>query len=826
MPISRRLRTNTTASRLFHAPPSTTTSWCGLPSSCHDDAACLRHGLAFPSWGRHRPQSVLFFFTFELSERGPWPCHFVSISSHPSHFGAPFRGLRSAFGGNSEAKEVQDPRLDAAVDANWTCAMEEDDRFAHARTDPRFRRLPKEQRKVAVDARFRDAIEGKGLFRTERAKVDKRGAPVREDTKRNRKGEGGKYYRLEEREEEEENQAQVDTKQDANEEEEEDLEYMGIRFPNLEAKQRYLRLRGLDGSDGEEEQDDREDESDSDAIFSDAVSESTDSGGEEVWGVGAYAGSLYGVTKHEENIPDIEEETHRLAVVDMDWDRVKAMDLFAALHSFVPKRGTLRSVTIYPSDYGLERMKEEETKGPSIFRDEDKSKQTQEDDSSSGEDVEDAKLRAYERSKLRYYYAIAEFDSEKTAAVVYKECDGMEFEKTATKFDLRFVPVEQDFSGREVKESAYELPSGYEAPVFETKSLQHSKPQLTWDADDEPRTKLLKKKLSEDAIKEEDLKAYIASTEEESEEEEEGLSSKAAVLRELLIDGEKGRADKEWGKGGGGSEEEGNMEITFDSGLENLSKRILEEKRDAKQKQGESVWQTYMRRKKEKARSRKSGKRGNSSEEDNSDDMYIDNPAHDDAKQLSEDEFFMDEKKPSDKESLARLERKEAELAEARKQQELELLMLDDNHLHDIARGNSKPNDTTANNPLSGKSSKKKKKRSRNNPKESEEEDNTDLNKKGGLKINVDDPRFAALYTSHHYALDPTDPRYKKDSAAVKQITEERVKRREAKIDPSEAETTPKADGISSDVKAMVMALKTKDKRQKLKKQMHAVHKG
>lgn len=724
---------------------------------------------------------------------------------------------------------MQESRLDAAVDANRTHAMEEDDRFAHARTDPRFRRLPKEQRKAAVDARFRDAIEGKGLFRTERAKVDKRGAPLGEGTKRNRKAEGGKYYRLEEREEEEEEtQAPVVTKQDANEEQQQEgeLEYMGVRFPNLEAKQRYLRLRGLDGSDGEEEQDEGEDESDSDAVFSDAVSESTDSGGEEVWGVGAYAGSLYGVTKHEENIPGIEEETHRLAIVDMDWDRVKAVDLFAALHSFVPKRGTLRSVTIYPSDYGLERMKEEETKGPSIFRDQDKSEQTQENDSSSGEDVEDAKLRAYERSKLRYYYAIAEFDNEKTAAMVYNECDGMEFEKTATKFDLRFVPVEEDFSGREIKERACELPPGYEAPVFETKSLQHSKPQLTWDADDEPRTKLLKKKLSEDAIKEEDLKAYIASTEEESEEEEEGLSSKAAVLRELLVDGEKGHVDKEWGKGGGSLEEEGNMEITFDSGLENLSKRILEEKRDAKHKDSESVWQTYMRRKKEKARNRKSGKRGNSSDEDNSDDMYIDNPVHDDAKELSEDEFFMDEKKPSGKGSSVRLERKEAELAKARKQQELELLMLDDNHLHDIARGNSKPNELAADNSLSGKVSRKKKKRTRKNVKDSEEEDNVDLSKKGGLKINVDDPRFASLYTSHHYALDPTDPRYKKDSAAVKQITEERLKRREAQIDPSEAEPAPKSDGISSDVKAMVMALKTKNKRQKLKKQMQTERKA
>jgi len=57
--------------------------------------------------------------------------------------------------------------------------------------------------------------------------------------------------------------------------------------------------------------------------------------------------------------------------------------------------------------------------------------------------VDQAQLRMYERSKLRYYYAIAEFDSVNTAARVYSECDGMEFQLSSCKFDLRFVPDEQ-----------------------------------------------------------------------------------------------------------------------------------------------------------------------------------------------------------------------------------------------------------------------------------------------------------------------------------------------------------------------------------------------
>ncbi|KAG5518733.1 hypothetical protein PMAC_002702 [Pneumocystis sp. 'macacae'] len=56
--------------------------------------------------------------------------------------------------------------------------------------------------------------------------------------------------------------------------------------------------------------------------------------------------------------------TSRLAVVNLDWDHIRSVDIFAALGSFVPRNGRILSVRVYPSEFGKERMQKEDVEGP------------------------------------------------------------------------------------------------------------------------------------------------------------------------------------------------------------------------------------------------------------------------------------------------------------------------------------------------------------------------------------------------------------------------------------------------------------------------------
>lgn len=250
----------------------------------------------------------------------------------------------------------------------------------------------------------------------------------------------------------------------------------------------------------------------------------------------------------EEEIPT-GDETHRFAVVNLDWDYVKAKHLYKLFDAFKGTLGAVKSVSIYPSEFGKQQMSKEFSAGPPsvVF------------DNDEGKDFNMTALRKYQVDRLKYYYAVVQCDSVSTATNIFNQCDGSEFESSANFLDLRYVPDEMEFEEKS-KDIATEPPLTYQPVEFVTKALQHSKVALTWDVDDPDRFQTTRKNFSKEDIKEMDFKAYLAS---DSDSEDEDLKAKYKALIQ---------SDEE--------EENENMEITFNPGLTERASKLLEDRKD------------------------------------------------------------------------------------------------------------------------------------------------------------------------------------------------------------------------------------------------------
>ena len=128
-----------------------------------------------------------------------------------------------------------------------------------------------------------------------------------------------------------------------------------------------------------------------------------------------------------------ENRTRRIAVVNLDWDHVKATHLYKIFSSLVSPtasalastsaassrkvdgktkggparvtRGKIVSVRVYPSEFGKARLAKEEREGPptELFK-------GQTEDVGDAEDYNEEVLRKYQLERLRYAYELITFD--------------------------------------------------------------------------------------------------------------------------------------------------------------------------------------------------------------------------------------------------------------------------------------------------------------------------------------------------------------------------------------------------------------------------------
>ncbi|GAB7330914.1 hypothetical protein MBLNU13_g02436t1 [Cladosporium sp. NU13] len=653
-----------------------------------------------------------------------------------------------------------------------------DKRFAALASDPRYRLPSKKQAQTAVDPRFKRLFTDQGFQK--KAAVDRYGRKLKPD---GGKKELEKRFRLEDDDEEDNEPKKGKSKKPAR-------EVVGS------------------SDESEEESDDGEDLAVDPARgggFAESSSEEETSSEEE--GDSADEDELADETAGGENMEQVPmgEVSKRIAAVNLDWDNIRAADIMAVAASFTPAAGRVESVTIYPSEFGRERMEREELEGPprEIFAstkrkeesDEESDSDADEDEkikrrllreqAGEGEEFDDAKLRQYQLERLRYYYAVIECDSETTAKAVYDDLDNREYLTTSNFFDLRFIPDEVTFDDDKPREQCTKLPDGYNPNDFRTEALTHSKVRLTWDDDDTTRKEVQKRAFSRAELDENDLQAYIGSDSSDNDSVSSRKSVSAADRKMNKREAERqkmraalGLAEASTSRSKKSKDEPvGDMQITFSSGLNasKSSKGVFENEPQDE----ESTRQRYIRKEKERKQRRKEkskAARGEGEEtNDHSGSEHGDAaaPAPDDDDPFN-DPFFNDPTTAAAAEKTARkadkakkrAERDAEEAAAASRRAELELLMADDE-----ANGEGVRHFDMREIEKAEKEARRKGKSKNKKGKKTEEAVKDDF------KVEAEDPRFKALFDSHEYAIDPTNPRFK-GTEGMKSLLEEGRKKR------------------------------------------------
>ena len=712
---------------------------------------------------------------------------------------------------------------------NILTSIKDDARFSKIGTDPRFRLPSKRTTHVTLDKRFAHMLRDDDF--SKRAVVDRYGRKI---PKASGKRDLERFYRLEDEKEEgddEDNYAKSQYNQ-----EDDDL----VQQELVRAERDYdpAREGGFQSSD-------------------DSSSEESEDAGITTQDEGLYT------------FPDIQRErrdgvpmgdiSSRLAVVNLDWDNIRAVDLMAVFSSFCPPTGRLLRVTVYPSHFGKERMEREQVEGPpkEIFAskgpgsagepleeqdfeeqegeegDDDEEKKIKESLllEDKGEEFDSTKLRRYQLERLRYYYAVLTFTSAETAKAIYDATDGTEYLTTANFFDLRFVSDDVSFEDDQTWDECSIIPDGYKPNTFVTDALQHSKVKLTWDAEDNVRKEVVRKAFSGSRadIEENDLKAYLGSDSSGDEDQlDPAMSNAEHKDREIRLSRKERERQRlraalgllnapDTSKTHSRRAPVGDMQITFTTGLAGSS--TADKVLGSGHGHEETTVEKYIRKEKERKHKRKEkaiaardgsgdddvqlagtqspedslGSLGkvenaddgpNAAENDEEPDLGFDDPfftAADESVHLKQSSSSHKAARQSRRE-----ERQRNEALTTRQRAELELLMLDDDHNKgvdddkDAGKTSPKPEHFDMKEIMRAEKalSKRHKQRGQSSKTSTTTTAAAIAEQTGDFKIDVQDARFAALYESHEYAIDPTNPRYR-DTRGMRAILETaREKRR------------------------------------------------
>eukprot|EP00041_Stephanoeca_diplocostata_P009926 m.156886 g.156886 ORF g.156886 m.156886 type:complete len:753 (+) comp17953_c0_seq2:218-2476(+) len=703
-----------------------------------------------------------------------------------------------------------------------------DPRFSHIVTDKRFKPINRNQTTVKVDSRFKDMFTGEdfqsqfpsGAKNTQEAEELKRLYTIDDGDQEQPGGSDATHDR-------DTTQPAVPTFEDAMDEDE--------RFAIDYSRGEVL----LESSD--EDEDDAEDV---DTAENDGM-------------LDVFPG---GVVDGHEKVPHADEVSRRVAVCNIDWTSITAADLFVLANSFKTPTGAVESVVIYPSDFGLEAMAQEAKEGPVRFLKHaaaaGKGGQTHTENSAQeieqlDDEVSQERLRLYELSKLRYYYAIITCDAPETAAAIYEQCDGLELEKSQSIMDIRFVPDDVEFDNKP-KDTCTELPSEIDFGIEKLGQapLAHSNLKCTWDEDTEKERMVLKKrKFSKEELEKIDYSNYLASDTEDSDSDD-GDNRKNA-FRALVEECQENEDD---------SDGAGDMEVTWAPGLHDKTQSLLDARQQKIDEKSLTMGEKLEKKRRLKKQERKKkikemlarGRDGSGGAADETQGLLS---SDEDGERVGgDDDYFKqdltEDWDASEKTAVARssdgdsaedsiiprgishprraastaasdcggakhADGDEDDAGGAASAASLALMVdgTDDSH-----RG--KHFDMTKIiHEYKNKDKKKKAKRSKKNASRGDDLDEESERQQDAFQLNLADARFAAIMDDKDFSLDPTQPEFKK-TREMERLIADRQKKIATKSASAAAPSTKDSSAapLSSSVSAMVRKIKKRKTSAKLGK--------